>query len=208
MTSRHVLLASAALAAGCAMPLQYTPTPRPRIPVAGTVGVYLFQDARPGWPGKAFVRTVWIDVHSRAEVEIKAFVTEAIRAELAAGGANVLRAVEFDRSLRPTDPQAMRPGLADRVVLGRINYFGVVRPGETGSASIHSGMPTAKAFVDLDLWVLAPSSAEIIWAGTTRHKYDSNQSYGDSTTLAVALRLALLKLLGQKDFWSALNASS
>jgi hypothetical protein len=93
------------------------------------------------------------------------------------------------------------------VVLGRINYFVVLRAGETGFTSFHTSMPTAKAFVDIDVWVLAPSSAEIIWAGTARHKYDSSDSHGDSATLAVAFRLALLKLLGQTDFWNALGAS-
>jgi hypothetical protein len=212
--SRGLILISAMMLAGCAaMPLRYSPTPRQRIPVAGTVGVYLFEDARAGWPRNAPARTIFViggpvPTHQKADSDVSAFVTAAVRAELAGAGATVLQTPEFDRTPRLTEEPASRLAPVNRVVLGRINYFGCLQGGPHEEAISEAPVPTAKAFVDLDVWVVVPSSGEIVWAGTTRHKHDSGERNADAAPLvAVTLRLALLKLLGQTDFWAALGGA-
>jgi hypothetical protein len=101
--------------------------------------------------------------------------------------------------------------LADRLVLGRINYFGWVQPGFAGLL-FQSSMPTGKVFLDFDIRVIAPSSGAVVWAGTVRRKYDSRDSWGKppeevAALVITTLRIAIGQLLAQEDFWEALAAA-
>jgi len=178
-----------------------------------TVGVYRLVDSRPGWPARSPARTVAIiaaelpityNVHAEADREVGAFVAEAIRSELGASGLKVAGGAEYNRAVGPEGANAVRAARADRAVLGRINYFGWIQPGFAGLL-FQSGMPTGKVFVDLDLWVVAPSTGEVLWAGSVREKKDSGDSWSKkseelSPLLADTLRAGLTRLAKRKDF--------
>lgn len=214
------LVAAGLLTACSPLPLRYAAARRAATARPTSVGVYWFEDARPGWPRNAPSRTVSIltaelpityNAHVEGDREIGTFVSEALRAELAAGGANVRRDAEFDRAVAMTQPPGPMRAPADRLVLGRINYFGSVQPGFAGLL-FQSSMPTGKVFLDLDLRVVDPSSGAVLWAGTVRRKHDSRDSWtkppADMAALVITnLRIAMGLLLSQKDFWEALDAA-
>jgi len=172
------------------------------------VGVYHLADERPGWPATAAMRMIGgssrnnsFAQHTRGDKDVNLFITRSLRGELAATGMKVSTSPEFDRlDVYATADSARAVGV-DRIVLGRINYFGFVGP-VPGSAIRFSdfnlgggllGMVNAerrqheeegiifdpderagRAYVDIDLWVVEPRGRAILWAGTARAKRYSN----------------------------------
>jgi tetratricopeptide (TPR) repeat protein len=180
------------------------------------VGVYYPEDRRQGWLPSTTIRTVSLVVPQlpityKEEVQsakpIDVFIAEALRAELAAAGMNVISTPEFDR---PAEIGTRSDAGAERVVFGRINYFAYVQPGYIGDAVWQRVMPTGKAFIDIDLWIAEPRTAEIIWAGTARGMRDSGRQYPMPPDdipkfLGEALSEALTAIAKDSGFYAALG---
>ena len=134
------------LTASCSGPSRVTPSyehgtyPRKVSPVR--VGVYYPDDQRPGWPTTAAMRM--FDGthgksagmrHTKSDKAMNVFVAESLRAELAASGMKVSSVPEFNRGAATATPDGASAAGVDRVVLGRINYFGFVGPVPDSSIS-------------------------------------------------------------------------
>jgi hypothetical protein len=217
------------------------------------IGVYYFDDDRPGWPAKAAMRMFYgpnggrVDMlHAQGEKAISSFVTEALRAELAATGLRVSTAPEFDRLVTYATTASMSTAGVDRIVVGRINYFGVVGPvpkagispgafvaaalvpvaalpgvvaleynrreQEMEGVSFDADDVPSKAYVDLDLRVVDPSSGKILWARATRLKRNAGFLSGAvadtvAAFLADTLYLALRDAIWRADFLAAVGAT-
>jgi len=219
------------------------------------VGVYYPEDERPGWPASAAMRmfdgTHGNDrgmLHTKSVKAMNVFVAESLRAELVATGMNVSALPEFNRRSAYATPEGGRSTGVDRVVFGRINYFGFVGPvpdsgispgafvggvvaggivvgavagavaGHAASERRSEGVtfgdeaPGGKAYVDIDLWVVDPSSEKVLWAGTARGKPNSGISSGAvadrvAIFLSDALRDAFRDALWQPDFFAAMGAT-
>jgi hypothetical protein len=222
------------------------------------IGVYYFDDDRPGWPAKAAMRMFdgpnygGADMlHTEGEKAMSSFVTEALRAELAATGLRVSTTPEFDRLVTYATTASMSAAGVDRIVVGRINYFGVVGPVPKAAISpgafaapvlvLMAALPVAtlpgvvaleynrreqemegvsfdvddvpsKAYVDLDLRVVEPSSGKILWARATRLKRNAGFLSGAvadtvAAFLADTLYLAFRDAIWRADFLAALGAT-
>jgi hypothetical protein len=216
------IAASAFLIAGCGsstIHLSYQPLGRRIQAPPARVGVYYLEDRRPGWPANSPARTVAMVTAElpiafnhqwEGDKHVSAFVAEALRSDLSAGGMKVAATAEFDRAIGPSGLAGVRAANVDRVVVGRINYFGWVQPGFAGLA-FQSSMPTGKVFIDIDLLVFEPRTGAIRWASFVREKYDSQGSFGKSAgeiapLLSQTLGAALAQVTSRKDFWTAVGA--
>jgi hypothetical protein len=133
------LAAIAWISVGCAGPsvvnLSYQHGSYARQVTPVRVGVYHFDDDRPGWPATAAMRM--FDgthddnlgmLHSEGGKAISVFVAEALRSELAATGIQVSASPEFNRRIVYATSSSTSASGADRAIVGRINYFGLVGP--------------------------------------------------------------------------------
>jgi hypothetical protein len=169
------------------------------------VGVYHFDDDRPGWPATAAMRMFDQGVlHTEGGKAISVFVAEALRSELAATGIQISTSPEFNRQIVYATSSGTSASGASRVIVGRINYFGLVGPvpkpgvsptviggGAVGVAlesarqsreregvSLDEDDMPSKAYVDLDLQVVEPGTGRILWAGATRVKRNAGYLAG------------------------------
>lgn len=203
------------------------------------VGVYYLDDERPGWPATAAMRMFdgshgknLAMRHAEGEKDKNVFVAECLRAELAAAGMNVSGSTEFNRPNADATADGARATGIDRVLTGRINYFGFVSPvpgpeyppvvvgGAIGG--IVGGIIAAKlstrgqvesaAYVDIDLWVVQPSTRKILWAGTARSKRKTADLSGAledrvAVLLPETLYSALKEVIPRSDFLAAMGAT-
>jgi hypothetical protein len=154
----------------------------------------------------------------KGDKDVSAFVAEALRSDLSAGGMEVAATAEFNRQVGPSGLASMRAANVDRVVVGRINYFGCVQPGAGGPGfvglSLQNSMPTGKVFIDIDLLVVEPRTGEIRWASFVRAQKDSlDNSPGKSAAeiaplLTQTLHAALALVTSRRDFWTAVGADA
>ena len=233
------------LAVGCSPPtyvdLTYQHGTYVRKVSPALVGVYYPEDLRPGWPPTAAARTFdgkhGKDAGMQQSVgnkDINVFVAESLRAELAATGLKVSGCAEFNRLGKNATADGARTAGVERVVLGRINYFGFVGPvppstgtgilvggvmlgvvGAIAGAAIVRGQDEVrggKAFVDIDLWVVDANTGKVLWAGTARGKHNSKISMGSvgdrvAVFLSDALRDAFRAAFWRPDFVAAMGAT-
>jgi hypothetical protein len=167
-------------------------------------GVYYFEDNRPGWPSNAAMRM--FDgarghgagmKHTSGDNDVHAFVAQSLRAELSAMGMKIPSGADFNRDF---DPDTKLPTTVDRIVVGRINYFGAVGPVPSSNAApiakgaVLGGLAGAviagaivgsddgtsgvtqgdehptQAYIDIDLWVIEPRTDQIVWARSIHKK--------------------------------------
>ena len=203
------------------------------------VGVYYLDDERPGWPATAAMRMFdgshskdLAMRHTEGEKEMSVFVAESLRAELAAAGMKVSGSTEFNRPNADATADGARATGVDRVLTGRINYFGFVSPvpgpeyppvaAGVAVGGIVGGIVAAKlstrgqaesaAYVDIDLWVVQPSTGKILWAGTARGKRKTADLSGAvedrvAVLLPETLYSALKEVIPRSDFLAAMGAT-
>lgn len=238
------LLALTSLACGpSVVNLSYQPGTYARKVSPVRVGVYYLQDERPGWPATAAMRMFERPQgggsgrrHTRGDKDINVFVTRSLRAELAATGMKVSALPEFNRLDVFATADSARAAGVDRIILGRISYFGFVGPvpgaklprpavgllgavvatelnkHEEEGVILDSDTRAGKAYVDIDLWVVDPQSRSILWAGTARRKRPSNIVSGKvadrvEAFLGEALCLAFSEAIWRADFLAAMGAA-
>jgi hypothetical protein len=204
------------------------------------VGVYYLDDDRPGWPATAAMRM--FDGthgkgagmrHTEGDKDVNVFVAESLRAELSAAGMKVSPSKQFNRTNEYATADGAKAASVDRVVMGHINYFGFVSPvpGARGAqiatgvmvGGIVGGVVAAKlsgqleevspkAYVDIDLWVVEPSTGRILWGGTARGKFSTTLPSGVvadrvAVFLPDALHTALKEVVARSDFLVAMGAT-
>ena len=158
------------------------------------------------------------------------FVGESLRTELAAAGFKVSTAKVFNRANGRAVADGASAALVDRVLVGRINYFGFVssppegKPTAVGVGFFLGGAVGAlvgsqsvelndgTAYVDVDLWVLEPSTGKILWTGTARAKQRATGLGGViadkvAVLLPEALHTALNEVIPRPDFILAMGAT-
>jgi hypothetical protein len=134
-----IVAALALVAGGCAGPsvvnLSYQHGTYTHKVAPVRVGVYYLDDERPAWPATAAVRMFDGSHgqgagmrHTEGEKDMNVFVAESLRSELAATGMKVSASPEFNRRNVYATADGAKAASVDRVVMGRINYFGFVGP--------------------------------------------------------------------------------
>ena len=240
-----MVVALALLAAGCAgagprfIDLSYRQGAYVHKLTPVRVGVYYLEDERPGWPASAAMRmfdgghgkNVGMR-HTEGDKDMNVFVAESLRTELAAAGMKVSASKLFNRSNVDATADGTTAAHVDRVVMGRINYFGFVSPvpGPDGSSAALGfavgGIPGAvvagklstlgqaesAAYVDLDIWVVQPSTGKIVWAGTARGERKTADLSGVvadrvAVLLPEVLHAALNQAIPRTDFIAAMGAT-
>ena len=228
MTRNHgwsAITAVVLMSTGCLGPafikLSYEPGTYARKLTPVRVGVYYLDDERPGWPATAAMRMYDGAEGERASMHhadgdqtMSRFVAESLRAELAAAGLKVAASPLFDRPNAAFEAAAASAASVDRVLMGRISYFGLVsgvpgskQPGVVGAAGA-AGIVLAPlwapmgalvadhvvgewkegtAYIDIDLWIVEPATGRTLWAGTAREKHIIKKLSG-----VVADRVAVL----------------
>jgi tetratricopeptide (TPR) repeat protein len=131
--------------------------------------------------------------HTSGDKNVNELVARSLRSELSAMGMKIPAAADYNRQF---DSLSKPQTSVDRIVVGRVNYFGAVGPTpdnkpavafatfglvgyaavaaareaqEDNGVSFNDAMAT-KTYLDLDIRVLEPQTGAVLWAGSVHKK--------------------------------------